>query len=102
MSQSLVSRAEPPELSGLSSGDRASEAVFSSLPPLLVDPTNRPMTAKHLDRMLARAGHLFSRGREDRRIEHAHGDDRIEALNVDGVVVEAPRVCQPVADKKRG
>jgi hypothetical protein len=68
---------------------------------LIVDRANLPATAKRLANYLARAGGFFERGAQVVRIVHGPEGDWVEPLNPTKVLVEAHRVCTPVAERVR-
>jgi hypothetical protein len=83
----------------ISPPDPAGAAFCTTLPQLVVDHGNLPMTARHLAEHFARAGQLFERGAHVVRIVHTTEGERIERLNPHSVVLEAHKVCRPIEEK---
>src|SRR5437763_4987804 len=85
----------------ISPQDEPTDALFATLPLLLVERANLPGTAKQLAAYLETAGHLFQRGSQVVRVVNTAEGIRIERLNPDSLVLEAHKVCQPAEDKRR-
>jgi hypothetical protein len=102
MNKSVIARGPSVKLAKrFSSQEGASAAIFNTLPQLLIDHANLPMTAKRLAAHLASAGHLFEHGSQVVRIVRTREGERIERLNAYSVVVETHQVCRPVEEKVR-
>ncbi len=99
MTRALIPRHEAPGLP--LAHDQASAAFPATLPELIVDHANLPATARHLAGLLATAGALFERGGQVVRVVHGHDNPQIEQLTVEGVILEAHKVCRPVEYKEK-
>jgi hypothetical protein len=82
-------------------GDGAS-AVFWTLPQLIVDHANLPATAMALAERFVTAGGLFEQGSQVVKITRSANGDRVERLNVHGVILAAHDLCRPVELRKVG